>query len=108
MYQYFALKINVYMKKGDFMKLQEYLETHSISVDDFAFMCRLSRTGVYNILKNLPVRRKTRDIIFRKTGGKVDYDNVFSHHSKKQAERNLETVVETTVESIIESLNDEA
>lgn len=54
------------------MTLKEYLLAYRITVLEFALICKVTPTTIYNILKGNRVRKKLAARVLKKTSGLVD------------------------------------
>ena len=60
------------------MQLKEYLTEFNISAYDLARICGIAHSIVYRVLHGGNISKKTAMKIKKKTGGKVDYKNIYT------------------------------
>jgi len=55
------------------MNLRDYLARHRFNANQFAIYCKLSHQVIMRALRNEVISSKSSKIIFKKTGGLVNY-----------------------------------
>jgi len=69
------------------MELQEYLEKYNISITDLSKICGISNPVFYKMLKGGGVSRFTARLIYKKTKGILNYQNIYKPKGRPKREK---------------------
>jgi hypothetical protein len=67
------------------MQLIDYLNEHNLSVNQFAYLAKLSVPVIYRVLKNANIAPKSAKRIRAITNGDVDYKKIMVFNSEFEA-----------------------